>query len=626
MRAFLGIFSYKTWFFLLLVGLFGLQACSIFKTHSIFSNQKKMQQKQERTLKEDQRFQSFLDEAFKAYADRHPQFLTDLGSKKHYDKLEDMSEGFQKREIKIYKKEIQKLKSFRYKDLDSSSQINYSLFLQKRKKWITDWKHRFYSYPINQMFGYHKYLPSFMIAKHRIENIKDAKDYISRLKAFRLFFGQIVEFLKIQEKKGIDPPAFVFPKAIQDSKNIISGDPFSSKMGKPSVLYKDFMGKINRLKGVKKKEKLELKKGVKEALLKFVQPAYLDLVHYLKKRSESVKDEKGLWQFGSRIYKKKLEHYTTTSLTPKEIHQIGLQQVSQIQGEIRSLMRKMSFQGSLKDFFRFLKKEDFFYPSTLEGRKAYLLRSREILQEIKLHLPQLFSLFPKAKVKIRVVEKFREKTSGIAFYSSPSEKGERPGYYYVNLSRLKSLPKYEMRALLYHEALPGHHMQIAMAVENRSIPSFRRHWRITAFVEGWALYAERLAKEMGLYKDLYSQVGFLTMQLWRATRLVVDTGLHKYRWTPEQAIEYLAENMPGSRATFQQAVQRYLVMPGQATAYMIGQLKILELRQKAERQLKENFNIRAFHDEILKHGALPLKILEDIIDQFIENQTSLKKI
>ena len=314
-----------------------------------------------------------------------------------------------------------------------------------------------------------------------------------------------------------------------------------------------------------------------------------------------------------------MRYYTTTDLTADEVHQIGLREVERIHGEMRAIMAQVEFEGSLQEFFTHLRTGDeFFYPT----REAYLADANATIAAMQERLPEFFGRLPQAEVVVQPVEAFREQSAGKAFYQAPTPDGSRPGTYYVNLYNLRDMSRTEMEALAYHEAVPGHHLQRALQVESGNIPPFRRFGGFTAYTEGWGLYAEELGKDMGGYTDPYSDFGRLGMELWRACRLVVDTGIHHMRWSREDAIAYLQENTPNPEGDIRKAIERYIVYPGQATAYMIGKLRIMELRQNAMDTLGDDFDWRGFHDSVLAPGPVPLDILEEQVNAWIQSVQS----
>lgn len=395
------------------------------------------------------------------------------------------------------------------------------------------------------------------------------------------------------------------------------GAPFSE--GKPSALLADFTNKVNALDLIEVKKQRLIADAI-EALESHVGPANEKLIAYLQHLETRADTRSGVWKLpeGGAFYSYALKRTTSTDLTAKDIHKIGLQEVARIHGEMRTIMTAVNFNGSLHAFFEFMRADpQFIYPQTDEGKQRYLNQATAIIDTVKSRLDELFITKPKTDLIVKPVEAYRESSAGIAFYSPPSIDGSRPGCYYANLYRMSDMPWYKMQALAYHEGIPGHHMQFAMTAEQENLPLFLKFESNTAHFEGWGLYAELLPKEIGLYQNPYSDFGRLTMELWRAARLVVDTGIHAKRWTREQAIEWLKINTPNPEGEIIKGVERYIVWPSQATAYKIGMLKILDLRERARHQLGDKFDIRKYHDVVLKNGALPLNILEELVNQWI---------
>ena len=340
----------------------------------------------------------------------------------------------------------------------------------------------------------------------------------------------------------------------------------------------------------------------------------------MESQREAAAPGDGVWRLpdGEAFYNARLANFTTTDLTAQEIHDLGVENVERIHREMEVIMEEVGFDGSLQEFFVFMREDpQFYYPNTDEGRQAYLDEATAAIERMNARLPEYFITLPQHALEVRRVEPFREASAGKAFYSRPAADGSRPGIYYANLRDMSDMPIYQLEALAFHEGNPGHHMQLAIMTDLQGIPAFRRFGGFTAYSEGWGLYTEYLPLEMGFYEDPYSNFGRLAMELWRAARLVVDTGLHYHQWSREDAIEYLVENTPNSRGDATNAIERYIVMPGQATAYMIGMLKILELRERAETELGDQFDIRMFHEVILRDGAVPLAVLEELIDAWI---------
>ncbi|QSX30958.1 MULTISPECIES: DUF885 domain-containing protein [Shewanella] len=549
-----------------------------------------------------------------------PLAQTELGIKTaDYGKWDEISEAADARDLARAKKQLQQLKQVNEAYLDAQTALSLSLYKQQLEDNIADYKWHLYNYPVNQMYGVHSTTPSTLINQHQIGDESDARAYISRLKGIYPRFEQVQAALELRAEKGIIAPKFVFNYVISDSRNIITGAPFTE--GEDSALWADFKRKIEALQ-LDEKLKSELLAEARTALLEQVKPAYEQLIDYVAKLQQRADDRDGVWKFpqGDAFYRDALKRTTTTDMSADEIHRLGLAEVERIHGEMRAIMTKVGFKGSLKDFFIFMRNdEQFYYPDNAEGKAAYLSEAKSLIDTMRSRLDEVFSIKPKAGITVKAVEAFREKSAGKAFYNQPSADGSRPGIFYANLYSMKAMPKYQMEALAYHEGIPGHHMQIAIAQELENVPKFRRFGRYTAYVEGWGLYTEYFPKEMGLYKDPYSDFGRLAMELWRACRLVVDTGIHAKQWTREQGIAYYTENTPNAESDAVKMVERHIVMPSQATAYKVGMNKILALRAKAQKAMGDKFNIREFHTLLLKNGPLPLDVLESQIDDWIKS-------
>lgn len=502
--------------------------------------------------------------------------------------------------------------------LDKTTSLSYKLAKETYQNYISDFKYRLYNYPINQMFGWHSNIPAFLINMHKVSDTKDAEAYISRLKNTSILFSQLENELILRAEKGIMIPKFVFELVINDCRNIISGTPFDNT-NSASPIIEDFIKKVNKL-DMSTEEKEELIEKANEALLNHVKPAYTSLIALLNVQKEQATTDIGIWKFpdGKAFYNNKLQRTTTTNMTADEIHELGLSEVKRIHDEMRSIMKTVEFEGSLQDFFTFMKEsEQFYYPDTPDGKKAYIADAIKLIETMKTKLDELFITKPKADIVVKAVEAFREKSTGKAFYQRGTPDGSRPGIFYSNLYDMKSMPNYQMEALAYHEGIPGHHMQLSIAQEMEELPMFRKFAKYTAYTEGWGLYTELLPKQVGMYSNPYSDFGRLTMELWRACRLVVDTGIHDKKWTKEQSINFYVENTPNAKLDAIKMVERHIVMPGQATAYKIGMNKILELREDAKTQLKDKFDIREFHDVVLTNGVVPLNVLEELVEEWI---------
>ena len=588
----------------------------------IFSCNQQSESYSEEEIKENSaEVNEYFEEEFQKDVEESPMMQTRLGQKTNYGKWDNFSHLKYAEDRNKAKRRLGDLKKIDPSSLDEETRLSYDLYLQKQENILEDYDFRFYNYPVNQMFGYHAELPAFLINMHRIDSISDAEAYISRLKGIPKVMEDVIGNLKIREQNGIMPPIFVFDRVLESSRNVIKGKPFGKSV-ENSALLEDFKSKIDDLE-ISQKKKKELISKAETALTKEVKPAYQNLIVFLETQQKRANSDAGAWKFpkGEEFYANALKRATTTNLSANQIHEIGLSEVARIHAEMEKIKKKVGFKGTLQDFFEFMRKdEQFYYANDSTGRNKYLTEARSIINTMKNDLDKLFLTKPEAELVVKAVEPFREKNAGKAFYQQPAKDGSRPGTYYANLYDMSAMPTYQMEALAYHEGIPGHHMQIAIAQELEEIPQFRKFSFYTAYVEGWGLYSELLPKEIGYYKDPYSDFGRLAMELWRSCRLVVDTGIHAKKWTREEGIAYYKENTPNAESDCIKMVERHIVMPGQATAYKIGMNKILELRENAKQELGQDFDIREFHDVILLDGAVPLNILEEKVDNWVSEE------
>ncbi len=598
--------------YLLLFGIL-LSSCGNEKQNSNYSEEEQQNASEE--------LNAYFAREFEKEVKESPETQTRRGLKTNYDQWDDYSNLKYAEDLEQARERMDYLDQVDVAALDEDTRLSYDLYRRQVQNEIDDYDFRFYNYPIEQMHGLHAELPAFLINMHRIDSIGDARAYIARLEGLEKVMKDVIEQLQLREQNGIIPPKFVFDRTLDASRNIIKGKPFS-KSANASALLEDFTTKIDKL-NLEDAERTKLVNAAEEALVDHVQPAYQSLIDHLENQQLRATEEAGVWKFpkGEEFYELALKRVTTTDLSAEEIHQIGLSEVARIHSEMEKIMEQTGFEGSLQDFFDFMKNdEQFYFADTEEGKEQYLAEAKQVINTMKTKLPELFNTMPEADIVVKAVEPFREKSAGKAFYQQPALDGSRPGTYYANLYDMKAMPKYEMEALAYHEGIPGHHMQIAIAQELDSIPDFRKFSFYTAYVEGWGLYSEYIPKEIGFYKDPYSDFGRLAMELWRSCRLVVDTGIHAKKWTRQEGIDYYRENTPAAESACVKMVERHIVMPGQATAYKIGMNKILELREKAKTELGEEFDIREFHDVVLTDGALPLTILETKVNNWVQSK------
>ena len=526
-----------------------------------------------------------------------------------YSKIDDMSDAAAIEAEQLLQSTAARMRSeFDLATLSPEDALSYRLFDAMAQRSARGHAFRHNGFIFNQMFGAQSQFPAFMINIHRVGSLSDAEAYVSRIGATAEALDTLTEESRRRAGNGVMPPDWVYPYVIDDIENLLNA-------GDDNAVLEDFAGKVDAL-DIADAEKARLKAEALAAWTLSARPAYERLLSEMKRQQAIAPTDDGIWRFenGAEYYQALLANYTTTDLTADEIHAIGLREVARIHGEMRAIMDQVGFEGSLQDFFEYTRTDDrFFY----DNREDYLADAEAYLDAMEAKLPEYFGVLPTDPLVIKPVEAFREKSAGKAFYQRPAPDGSRPGTYYVNLYNLRDMSKNEVEALAYHEGVPGHHLQLSIQTQLGDVPPFRRFGGVTAYSEGWGLYSEELGKDMGFYTDPYSDFGRLGMELWRACRLVVDTGIHHKRWSREEAIQYLTENTPNPDGDIRKAIERYAVMPGQATAYMIGKLKIMELREKARSELGEDFDIRGFHDTILTSGPVPLSIMEENVDAWI---------
>ena len=587
----------KNIFFLLLI-LFLNVDCVIFNSDYKIKNGEKS---------ESEKFHELLSEQWEKGIVRNPEWASSLGDNRFNDKLNDTSyETILKRQGET--RELQEtVKKIDQSKLSEDDQLNYDLYLQGIEKQIEGFQFLSYLIPIDQMGGIQigfagisNYMP--------FNNVKDYENYLARMRAFPTKLDQTIDLMKRGVKEGWVPPKIILVSVPDQIKAQFGKLVEESPLFKP---FKDFP------ESIPSEEQTRLIDEMLSVLTEYVYPAYETLYSYfiesyLPSCGESIacKD----FPNGDVYYKYQIKSYTTTNLTAEEIHQIGLGEVDRIRAEMKKVINMTEFKGSFDEFLTFLRTDSQFY---FTSEDELLNEYRMICKKADAELPKFFGLLPRLPYGVKPIPDYQAPASPTAYYYSGSQEAGRAGFFMANTYKLETRPKYEMEALSIHEAVPGHHLQITLAQELDNIPKFRRYGGYTAFVEGWGLYSEKLAEEMGFYEDPYSKFGQLTYEMWRACRLVVDTGMHTLGWTRQEAIDFMLSNTAKTENDVTVEIDRYIAWPGQALAYKIGELKIRELRSKAEKEMGENFNIRDFHDVVLGHGAVPLDILEKHVNEYI---------
>jgi len=564
----------------------------------------------------------FYERVFLEYGLQSPELLTQLrllesfGLRSHNAKLDDRSQQAGDLQQAKLNKDLATLRSYDRAAMSDADKLNYDMLEWFMAHSSEGERWRYHSYPVNQLFGIQSNLPKFMVSSHPLADLTDAEHYISRLNQFQRVFLQVVEDLKIRTEKGVIPPRFVLEKVLAEIDGFIAGET------EQQLLYKHFADKISTLSDIDAATAAQLKAKAADAVKLSVKPAYQHLSAYLQALLAQSTTDDGVWKLpdGDAYYAYMLKEHTTTDLTPEQIHQIGLTEVARIQAQMAEILTAQGHSGdSVASMMTALGDDSqFLYPDTAEARLQILADYKTMLADINTRLEPAFNIKPKAGMDVQRVPEFSEKTAPGAYYNAPAMDGSRPGVFYANLYDIRATPKFGMKTLAVHEGIPGHHFQIAIQQELQGLPTFRKILPFTVYSEGWALYTEKLMAELGLYEnDPYGDLGRLQAELFRAIRLVVDTGIHHKRWTREQAIAYMAGNAGMAPSDVEAEIERYIVMPGQACAYKIGMLKILELRQKAQQELGNEFKLTDFHDVVLKNGAMPIAILERVVDQYI---------
>jgi uncharacterized protein (DUF885 family) len=542
-----------------------------------------------------------------------PETATLLGERGHDDRLADRSAAAWQRRREHNRETLHRIDAIDRTKLGAEDQLNYDLFLLQAKLAVEGDQFPFEQVTINQMGGIYSLLGELAQQIPR-DTVKDHENFLARMRAYPRAIDDTIGHLKLGVAKGLTPPRVILRSVAELIANQITDDPAQSPIY--TIAFTNFRPSIPPA------EQERLQKEAQQVLRTDVLPALRKLHTFWTSEYEPKAREAIAWTTvpqGKEWYAFQVRQQTTTNLTPDEIHAIGVSEVKRIRAEMEKIREQTGFKGSLDEFFTFLRTDPRFYYTK---REDLLFAYRELSKRIDPELTRLFGRIPRLPYGVIPIPSYSEKTQTTAYYGQGSPESHRPGYYYVNLYDLPSRPKWEMEALSLHEAVPGHHFQIALAQELEHLPAFRRNGGFTAFVEGWGLYAESLGPELGLYTDPYSRFGQLTYQMWRAVRLVVDTGMHSKGWTRQQAIDFFVANSSKPLHDIEVEIDRYLAWPGQALAYKLGELKIRELRTKAEKELGDGFDVRAFHDEVLGAGPLPLSLLETRMNEWLRNQKS----
>lgn len=621
--------------FTALATVFALSSCDVVRAPSASSTEAETETVEtataptaEEIAAETERLNAWFEEKYELEVLESPIQLTFLGRDERQGEIDDFSEAALDAQLARSRANVAELQaSFDYDKLTPDAKTSYDLWIYQAERAEAADEFRYNAYVFDQMQAIHTFFPQLLIAFHKVVDGEDMDNYLLRIEGSVRAMDQLLDQSRTVADRGVRPPYFAFDLVTAEAQKIITGAPFDDS-GVDSDIWADAQAKIANLleqEAIDQAKADQLTADIRTALVEQWQPAYERLIAWQEEDKVNASPEAAgvsALPNGIAYYNERLANQTTTALTADEIHEIGLSEVARLRAEMEAIQADFGFEGSLQEFFAFLRdtKDDerLYYPNTDEGRQGYIDDATAAIDGIKAVLPDYFGILPKADMVVKRVEPFREQDGAAQHYFPSTPDGSRPGVYYAHLSDMTAMPKRELEVIAYHEGLPGHHMQIAIQLELEAVPTFRTQAGITAYSEGWGLYSEWLAIEMpGTYQDPLSRFGRAGSEIWRAIRLVVDTGLHAKGWSEEQAVEYFMANSAITEAQARSEVRRYLVLPGQATSYKVGMLKIQELRRKAEAELGEAFDIRAFHDTILGGGALPLAILERRVDEWI---------
>jgi uncharacterized protein (DUF885 family) len=572
---------------------------------------------------EDQRINEFFEAVFEREVSLSPVRQSSLGRKTdQLGKWDDVSDKASALRVDRTRADYDQLKAdFTYDALSEDARLSYDLFALNAERAIRNFEFNRNHYIVDQFNGQLSGLITVLQNNHAINSVQAAEDYISRIAALEKVLQEFTVQLQDRASYGVIAPAFSFADVINDARSISSGAPLEDTP-RDNAVFVDFRDKLTALE-LDAATTDDLLMRAADALKGPYKRGFATLIVEIERQQKLADGNKGVWSLpnGAKFYRNRIYHHTTLELSAEAIHNIGLQEVDRLHDEMRGIRDAVGFDGTLREFFEFIREDpNNYFENSDAGREDFLSNARQQVSEIYDVVDEYFNTLPSTLLEVRRVEPWRENSTSIAFYNSPSEDGSRPGIYYANLADMTSVQKYVFSAITYHESVPGHHFQIALARELEGLPSFRKYSGYGAFTEGWALYAEQLAREMGFYADPYHNFGRLQNELWRSVRLVLDTGIHANRWTREEAIDYFLDNTPLSEGDIVTEVERFFVNPGQALGYKMGMIKILELRERAKDELGSAFDIRDFHDAVIGAGSLPLELLERQVERYISSR------
>ena len=567
----------------------------------------------------------FYDRVFMEYGFQDPQMMSSMRMLPSWmdwysDDLTDQSLAQEKKLQEKVRADLKTLRRYDRAGMNEADALNYDMLEYFLALQVEGEKYAHHNYPLNQLFGIQNEFPTFMATQHPVGTPSEAEDYLARLGKAPVMVAQVMEGLQVRERENITPPTFVVEKVLKEMRAFAAAEPTKN------ILYTSLVEKIDKAgeKAISADQRKAILAETEAAIRDKVYPAYGKFIAYYEQLLPKTTGNHGVWALpdGKAFYAYAVKMHTTTDKTPDEVHQLGLSEVARIEAEMEIILQAEGLTlGSVGARVQGIsKRPDQLYANTDAGRQQIIDDFQTIIDDIDKGLTPYFNVRPKMGVKVERVPVFREATAPGAYYNPPAFDGSRPGIFYINLRNTGEVAKFGMRTLAYHEGIPGHHFQIAIQQELSGVPIFRKVLPFTAYAEGWALYSERLAWEAGFQKAPLDNLGRLQAEMFRAVRLVVDTGMHEKRWTREQAIAYMLEKTGMPETDVVAEIERYLVMPGQALAYKVGMNKILDLRESAKKQLGPKFDLKAFHDVVLTGGSMPMALLERRVQQWIDKQ------
>jgi uncharacterized protein (DUF885 family) len=565
----------------------------------------------------DSRLNQFLDAAFLAELALSPETATMLGRPEGKDRWADQSDAGREVEFRLAESLLGRLEAeFPLAPLSPVGRLSHRLFAERCRMRLALEPHRWLAYPVTHMQGAHSLLPTVLLTAHQIATPADADAYVARLAGLGPAIDQLLDAVEVRRRQGIAAPSLTYPKMIAAARTLIAGAPFDQNGTSP--LLADLTAKLDGL-SLPDGQRSAYIAAATGALVEQVGPAYRRFIAAMAALAE-IPSEHGLSAFegGQAAYAALIRRETTLALTAQEVSAFGQRELARIHSEMRRIMARLEFTGDLQDFFAWMRAApELHLANDAAGQRDYLARARAVVDAMQARLPEMVGRLPKAALEVKPMAGFNEGSATAAFYNPPGDGGSRPGYLEVNLLDVSQNPIYQIDALMHHEGVPGHHLQIAVAMELDGLPLFRRFDICNAHAEGWALYAEKFPKEFGFYQDPYADFGRLSMEAWRASRLVIDPGIHHDGWSRERAIRFMTDNTAESPLNIAIEIDRYFVFPGQATSYAMGLIEILRLRADAEAALGDRFDLRGFHDALLGSGSVPLPILRELIAQWV---------